>query len=158
MASAEWFKAYLGQFFARLYVSHLAACIMQLRTCCWRPLTTHKRPVVCIHRRLLHINSTSRHSWGVWLSLPTKIHYLNCDPCRPYHLIWTTVRPVFCQIRHSWCAYKLLRCLNVQIRKFFVDNGNDRTDYFTPCAWHGVITCMIMSCPYIICVIAICWC
>ena len=42
--------------------------------CCWRPLPTHERPVVCMSRRLLHINSGNGR--GVWLWWPTKIHYL----------------------------------------------------------------------------------
>ena len=37
------------------------------------------------------------------------------------------VRPVFCQIRQI-CAYELLRCLDVEMWQFFVDN-NDRTNY-----------------------------
>ena len=46
------------------------AKILSYTVCCWRPLS-HKRPVVCMSRRLMYINSG--HGQGVWLWWPTKI-------------------------------------------------------------------------------------
>ena len=98
-----------------------------LDICCWRPLPAHKKPVVRTSRRTVKrcgYDGQQKHTI--------------CDACRPCHLIRSTVRPVFYQIRQIFRAYKSLRCLDVEIWRFFVDNNN-RTDYFTPMHARGVI-------------------
>ena len=50
------------------------------------------------------------------------------EVCRPYYSIWSKLRPVFHQVQQNCYAYELLRCLDVQIWWYFVDdNNNDRT-------------------------------
>ena len=70
-----------------------------------------------------------------------QLKYTICDTCRPYHSILSTLKPVSCQLRQIHCTYQSLRCLDLKIWRFFMDNDNDNdnennntTDYFTPCA------------------------
>ena len=61
-----------------------------------------------------------------------------CSACGCYEVLWSQVLPLFCQFWHRDSTGHSLRCLDTQIRWFFVDN-EDRTDYFTPLAHaHGV--------------------
>ena len=62
-----------------------------------------------------------------------------CDGCRTCHSILSILKSVFRQI-HIRYAYKLLRCLDVEIRRFLCpqrqhnNNNNNRTNHFIPCA------------------------
>ena len=57
-----------------------------------------------------------------------------CEARRPYHSLLNILRPAFRQLRQIRCTLESLRCLNPMIWQFFVDDNNDTTNYFIPCA------------------------
>ena len=99
-------------------------------------LYLHERSVVCMSRRLLHINSGNGR--GVWLWWPTNMYYLwplQVMPLNSKHSFSPNLTDLLC----LW-ATKVPKCSDQAI--FFVDNDNniDRTYYFIPC------TCMWGTC------------
>ena len=96
-------------------INIISAASSNFRHTFWRPLPTHKRPVVCMSRRLLHINSGHCCECGY----DDQQKYTICDACRPCHSIRSTVRPVFRQIWQICRTYELPRSLDIDIWQFF---------------------------------------
>ena len=64
-----------------------------------------------------------------------QLKYTLCDAYRPCHSILRILKPFIRQLRQICCIFESLRCLNLKIWRFLVDDdNNDTTDYFTPCA------------------------
>ena len=65
----------------------------------------------------------------------SRIGMANSDTCGLCQTISSILKPVFCQIRRIYCAYKSLRCLDLKIWRFSCWwQMTDKTDCFTPCA------------------------
>ena len=107
---------------------------------------TYKYKASCAHGQKAHGPAThvhSEHGRWEWLWMDNK-NTLFCDAGRRHHLMQSIVRPVFRQIQRIPCSYESLRCLDLEIWWFFMDNDDDnRTDYFTPlrmrAGWYNIL-------------------
>ena len=90
-------------------------------------------PVIIVHMSRKHMDAHSGHAQWTQLQWSTKYTVYDTKRLGCFTRFETYCCQFFCQIRQIYCAYKLFRCLHLQIWQLFVDH-NDRTDHFTPCA------------------------
>ena len=95
-------------------------------TCAADDLYLHIRGQLCAWAPGMHMQY--RHGWWAWVQCPTKIHYL--WHFEVYRYQFFAKFDAFAVLTSHSGTYNV----HLEIWWFFVDDNDDTTDYFTPCA------------------------
>ena len=96
------------------------------------------RPSVSSITRLGQLCAWAQSTWPAVGTVPRRGQQKRaiCDTRRPYQMIWSRLKPVFCWFGWICCAYDSLRCLDLEIWQFsYWRQMTTTTTDFIPCTY-----------------------